>query len=1038
MGPNPDPSRKTESVGLRIESGFSKMNNEEANKSYIDYTEIQNTTDMRKVVELTDDNSNGDTNFSEDAEDSISAMFMYTSSPSPLEEGSVSRSSSSDGLCTLFNRISYLGSASINAPRDQNEIQKNIAILNEQSCEHAIEITLSIPNNSEGSVILYEPNSVCEIASFSICQILFCAQGLQNSEECHCFAFTHSHGFTAESSIFQCHVFKCDVPEAVSKVLLCFAAAFRRVPKLQNLKTESVCSQNVSPTKENEHTFIFETILDIKEEDSKGNFTCCPKEKDYFKLHSILEKSITITIQQISNNEELVIERCFGLLVSPGRNVKQSDMQLIEMVSFNKSSVGTKIVTQITGHWNPNESPFEVLNKETPKDTRVYMTIAADLVIEGISEPVRFVIETKAKILPQNERFWYINKKSHIEQFYLKLKEVEMDPSGNFIYSLVNVHNSSQLQRKRASLSLNLKKTHKHSENKSTESLDRESESDNDEPLLSGTGEVSKDCTEDELEGWADVLNKWRQNLKYRPKQLTTLVQKGIPEALRGEVWQLLACCHNDHEAVEMYQKLISQNSTSENAIQRDINRTFPAHDFFRENGGAGQEALYRICKAYSVYDKEIGYCQGLSFLVAALLLHMPEEQAFNVTMKIMFDYHLRDLFRDSFAELHLKFYQLERLMEDQMPDLYNHFINLGIEAHMFGSQWFLTLFTAKFPLNVVFYILDLFLLNAMDTIFQVSLALLMLSKKELLTLDFEGVLKHFRVTLPKKYRSEESAQFLLRSAVGVKIKKLKKYERDYFILKEQEKLREDPLERIKNENKYLRESNIRLEQENDDLAHELLSCKISLHNDLDIAEDKAEALNNELLNAKTSLIDAEDEKKRLEEEVVQLKEMCRRELERAEDEIIRCNVIITDYKQICSQLSKRLEKEQTSGRETIETIKECVKTCEKCSKQLEERNLIRTSGKLKKTNAEDKLSSIEELEDHVKELELELAQTKLALVESECKNQDLTHQLNGAIAELQASKNTWIHKTLSSIRDATRKELAGHRDHKEKDSAPT
>lgn len=53
-----------------------------------------------------------------------------------------------------------------------------------------------------------------------------------------------------------------------------------------------------------------------------------------------------------------------------------------------------------------------------------------------------------------------------------------------------------------------------------------------------------------------------------------------------------------------------------------------------------------------------------------------------------------------------------------------------------------------------------------------------------------------------------------------------------------------------------------------------------------------------------------------------------------------------------------------------------------------------------------------------VRELELELAQTKLALVESECKTQDLTHQLNAAVTEITANKNTWFHKTLSSIRD--------------------
>ena len=46
------------------------------------------------------------------------------------------------------------------------------------------------------------------------------------------------------------------------------------------------------------------------------------------------------------------------------------------------------------------------------------------------------------------------------------------------------------------------------------------------------------------------------------------------------------------------------------------------------------------------MYDSEIGYCQGQSFLIAALLLQMPEEQAFGVLVEIMFAYGLRDLYR--------------------------------------------------------------------------------------------------------------------------------------------------------------------------------------------------------------------------------------------------------------------------------------------------------------------------------------------------------------------------------------------------------
>lgn len=42
----------------------------------------------------------------------------------------------------------------------------------------------------------------------------------------------------------------------------------------------------------------------------------------------------------------------------------------------------------------------------------------------------------------------------------------------------------------------------------------------------------------------------------------------------------------------------------------------------------------------------------------------MPEEQAFCVLLKIMYDYGLRELYKDGFDCLYLRLYQLNRLME--------------------------------------------------------------------------------------------------------------------------------------------------------------------------------------------------------------------------------------------------------------------------------------------------------------------------------------------------------------------------------------
>ncbi len=163
---------------------------------------------------------------------------------------------------------------------------------------------------------------------------------------------------------------------------------------------------------------------------------------------------------------------------------------------------------------------------------------------------------------------------------------------------------------------------------------------------------------------------------------MKALVRKGIPEALRGEVWQLLAGCNENEKSMnESYRLLLSKDSPSENIIVRDINRTFTGHQFFQDENG--QQALYKLSKAYSIYDEEVGYCQGLSFLIASLLLHVPEEQAFNLLVKIMYRYEVREIYKTNFEALHLRFFQLENLMKEHLPQLHEHFADLNIEPHM-------------------------------------------------------------------------------------------------------------------------------------------------------------------------------------------------------------------------------------------------------------------------------------------------------------------------------------------------------------------
>jgi len=187
----------------------------------------------------------------------------------------------------------------------------------------------------------------------------------------------------------------------------------------------------------------------------------------------------------------------------------------------------------------------------------------------------------------------------------------------------------------------------------------------------------------------------------------------------------------------------------------RDLGRTFPHHAFFTEGKGIGQENLFNVLKAYSIYDREVGYCQGLAFIVAVLLLNMPDEEAFCVFVRLMQSYNLRTIYLPEMPGLQLRLYQFDRLVEELLPVLYAHFLRQGVKSSMYCSQWFLTMFSYRFPLPIVYRIFDHLLATGVEAIFGFSIVLLQSNEEQLLKLKFDSILDYLKSALFDAYLDE-------------------------------------------------------------------------------------------------------------------------------------------------------------------------------------------------------------------------------------------------------------------------------------------
>lgn len=370
------------------------------------------------------------------------------------------------------------------------------------------------------------------------------------------------------------------------------------------------------------------------------------------------------------------------------------------------------------------------------------------------------------------------------------------------------------------------------------------------------TDSVSESDEDIDWDFWEQVVNDYPSAAKSNPVDLSLAIAQGIPNELRGIVWQTISGSKS-YALEEVYSSIILEDSPHEKAIRRDLSRTS-----FIKN--ADSESLYKIIKAYSLFDPEVGYTQGMAFIAVPLLISMPESEAFGLLVKLMKDYGLREFFLPEMVGLHLRLYQFDRILEDTLPDVHIHLARQGVRSSMYASQWFLTFFAYKFPLQIVQRIFDVTVAEGIESLLRFAVGLICRNANTILKLEFDQVLSFLKDNIFDYYLAESSLSSsgkaasepqyrvndLVADAYDVKILPitLKKYKDEYDELHRIEKERVKEVEDLRSANGQLTQRIRRLENTAADLTNEHLTVTNELaHERVKVAKLEDD---NELLTA--------------------------------------------------------------------------------------------------------------------------------------------------------------------------------------------
>ena len=269
-----------------------------------------------------------------------------------------------------------------------------------------------------------------------------------------------------------------------------------------------------------------------------------------------------------------------------------------------------------------------------------------------------------------------------------------------------------------------------------------------------------------------EIIPNWTE--KRKDKKIKEYFYMGLPDTVRGRVWML--CLGNRFSITKEYYEIQVKNSKeilekykinkkeemndktndniindeidlkikdkekSINIIELDIERTFPYLGVFRGDSPMAQD-LREILRVFVISRPDIGYIQGLSFIAGILLLNMDKFKAFISLMNLILNPIILPFYKMENESIQQRLKLFKQVFYFNLPELCEHFDELGLLPENYFLSWNMTLFTRDVNLELAKRIWDVFMVEGIKAIYSAAIVFLSHFESKLINMDFVEIM---------------------------------------------------------------------------------------------------------------------------------------------------------------------------------------------------------------------------------------------------------------------------------------------------------